>query len=191
MKLLSNTDPIEFLNTRRFVVLFSGGKDSLATLLWVLDNIHHERWKILYIEIPGNTHPECTEYVKRVAEQLGISNKLVIDGRYDLDFMDMLYRYGSPLIGKYRWCFFKFKAPILEKYKKYSFVQVTGMRKTDSIRRRNLKMIDYFRQTGFIVVNPLYDKTTKEVLDYIAKHGVELNPAKRSSMEREDNECSI
>jgi len=53
----------EFLNRKFFTVLFSGGKDSTAALLWVLDHINHSNWNILYVEVTGNTHPLCTRYV--------------------------------------------------------------------------------------------------------------------------------
>ncbi|RLE90745.1 MAG: hypothetical protein DRN04_14415 [Thermoprotei archaeon] len=56
----------KLLNSTKFTVLFSGGKDSLAVLLWVLDNISHDNWNILYIEVTGNTHYLCSEYVKKI-----------------------------------------------------------------------------------------------------------------------------
>jgi len=40
-------DPREFLANREFTVLWSGGKDSTAALLWVLDNVPHDNWDIL------------------------------------------------------------------------------------------------------------------------------------------------
>ena len=73
-----NLDPREFLKDREFTVLWSGGKDSTATLLWVLDNVKHDNWDVLYIEVTGNTHPLCTQYVVDTAKQLGIYNKLKI-----------------------------------------------------------------------------------------------------------------
>jgi len=53
-------------NCRSFYVLFSGGKDSLATLLWVMENVNNDNWKILYTEVTGNTSPLCTEYVRKI-----------------------------------------------------------------------------------------------------------------------------
>jgi 3'-phosphoadenosine 5'-phosphosulfate sulfotransferase (PAPS reductase)/FAD synthetase len=34
---------------RDFTVLWSGGKDSTAVLLWVLENVNHTAWNVLYI----------------------------------------------------------------------------------------------------------------------------------------------
>jgi len=167
-------DPKEFLRDREFTVLWSGGKDSTAALLWVLDNVPHDNWDILYIEVTGNTHPLCTQYVKNVAKQLGIHNKLKIAKREDLDFYDALKKWGIPIIGKFRWCLYQFKLKVVEKHAKY--VQVSGAKRSDSKVRRNLTSVDYFKLTGSVVVNVLADWSKKQVLDYIKLHGVELNP---------------
>jgi len=49
----------KILNQHRFTILWSGGKDSTAALLWVLDHVSHKDWNVLYVEITGNTHPKC------------------------------------------------------------------------------------------------------------------------------------
>jgi len=168
---------LRLLNNNRFTVLFSGGKDSLAALLWVLDNIYHSNWNILYVEVTGNTHRLCNEYVHRVCEKLGVEDKLIHAKRTDIDFLDFVKGYGLPLIGRYRWCMWQFKAKLFQRHS-YQ-IQVTGMKRTDSSRRRNLGLIDYFRHSGFITVQPLLDWSTRQVLEYIREHGVELNPCYR------------
>jgi len=171
-----DVDVKEFLNQRRFIVLFSGGRDSLATLLWVLDNIDHDDWKILYIEVSGNTHPLCTEYVKRVCEALGVKSKLLIDGREDADFFTCLRKWGVPLIGKYRWCLYQFKIKVIEKYKRYSLIYVSGVRRRDSWRRKGIEPIEFFRSSETVVVNPILNWSRRQVIEYIARHGVDVNP---------------
>jgi len=165
---------IRFLNSRCFTVLFSGGKDSLASLLWVLDNVKHDNWNILYIEITGNTHTLCNEYVYNVIRGLGLEDKFVHAKREDLDFFECLKKWGIPLIGVYRWCMWQFKVKVLEKY---SYItQVTGIKQSDSYRRRNVKLIDIVKATRNIIVNPIIEWTTDDVIDYIKEHGVPLNP---------------
>ncbi len=164
----------EFLNERRFTVLFSGGKDSLATLLWVLNNVQHNDWNILYIEVTGNTHPLCIEYVKNTCRSLGVYNKLVIAKRNDLDFFECLRRWGVPIIGKYRWCMYQFKLKLMKAYSHLTVV--TGVRRSDSHIRRKILPIGFFKITKNVSVNPIYNWNKKQVLAYIRKHGLELNP---------------
>jgi len=167
-------DPIKFLNDRRFTVLWSGGKDSTAVLLWVLDHVRHEDWNILFIEITGNTHKLNIEYVYEVAKQLGVFNKLVHGKREDLEFFNYMRRYGIPIIRYARWCLSRFKQDVMVRYS--YFIQVSGVRRTDSARRKHINLIEYYRMTNNIVVNVIYDWSKGGVLQYIREHGVDLNP---------------
>ena len=170
-------DPVEYLNSHRFTVLFSGGKDSLATLLWVLDNVQHEDWNILYVEITGNTHPLCNEYVHTIAGELGVKNKLIHAKREDLDFFQCMKKWGMPILGKYRWCMNQFKLKVMQKHS--HLIQVSGVRASDSPRRRKLPIIELFRMTGNITVKPIYKWSKKQVLEYIKNWGIPLNPCYR------------
>jgi len=167
-------DPVRFLNERRFTVLWSGGKDSTAVLLWILDHVKHEDWNILFIEVTGNTHLLNIQYVYETAKRLGVFNKLIHARREDLEFFDALRMWGIPIIGSGRWCFHQFKRKIIES--KTYFTQVSGVRRSDSVRRRGVQLVEYFRMTNSIVVNIIYDWTKEQVLRYIKNYGVELNP---------------
>jgi len=171
---MSEQDIVQYLSSRRFTVLFSGGKDSLATLLWVLNNIKHTRYNIVYVEIPGNTHPECTRYVMQVCKDLGVYHKLIIARRNDLDFFDCLERWGIPLYGVYRWCMHQFKRKVVET--QTYFVQVSGIRIADSHFRVKRQPIEYFKMSRSIGVFPLLFWSTKEVLEYIKANDIQLNP---------------
>jgi len=170
----SPRDLAEYLESRKFTVLFSGGKDSLAALLWVLNNVKSEKWNILYVEVTGNTSPLCTGYVRGIAKELGIDNKLIIAKREDLDFFNGLKRWGIPLIGEYRWCLYQFKIKVFQKYA-YP-VHVTGIRHADSWRRRRVKTIEYRSLSDAVIVNPLLEWSKNQVLKYIKQHRVPLNP---------------
>ena len=166
--------PAEFLNGRRFTVLFSGGRDSLAALLWVLDNVKHEKWNVLYVEVTGNTHPLCNEYVHEVCEELGVGYKLIHARREDLDFFEALKRWGIPVIGKYRWCLHQFKIRCMRG--RSHPTQVTGVKRSDSPRRRSVGPVAVAGLSGYVTVNPLYDWEGRDVLNYIKRHDVPINP---------------
>jgi len=170
-------DPVKFLNERRFTVLWSGGKDSTVALLWVLDHVKHEDWNILFIEVTGNTHPLNIQYVYETAKQLGVFNKLIHAKRENVDFFTMMRRKGIPVIGYARWCLSEFKHKVMQRYS--YLTQVSGVRRSDSYRRKNIGLVEYFRMTGNITVNVIYDWSKDKVLQYIKDHGVELNPCYR------------
>jgi len=169
-----NIDVKEYLNSRKFSVLFSGGKDSLATLLWVLDNVQHERWNILYIEITGNTHKLCNQYVHEICDELGVSNKLIHAKRQDLDFFDALKKWGIPILGKSRWCLSQFKRKVMIRHS--HLIQVLGIKATDSCRRKGRPLVELYRITNHIVVKPIYYWTKKQVIDYIRSWNLDINP---------------
>jgi len=177
MGVFDRVDVRRFLGEKRFTVLFSGGKDSLAALLWVLDNVEHDDWNILYVEVTGNTHPLCNQYVHQVCRQLGIQDKLKHVKREDLDFFEALRKWGTPIIGKYRWCLYQFKLKLVEKHA-YG-VQVLGIRKEDSSRRRNIGFINVSRLTKTVCVQPVFDWTRNQVVKYIREHGLDINPCYR------------
>ncbi len=163
-----------FLSKRPFTVLFSGGKDSLAALLWVLDNVQSDGWNVLYVEVTGNTHPICNEYVYSVVRSLGLEDRFIHGRREDLDFFECVKKWGIPLLGIYRWCLWQFKHKVFQKYGHTT--QVTGIRRSDSTRRRKARPIDVFKATGHVSVNPILDWSREDVLDYIREHGVPINP---------------
>ena len=114
----------DYLETHRFTVLFSGGKDSLACLLWVLDNVSRKDWNILYVEITCNTHPLCSQYVYDVCERLDVKDRLVV--AKTKDFYELMNRWGPPLMFAYRWCLYQLKLKAFNKYAKP--VTVDGIR---------------------------------------------------------------
>jgi 3'-phosphoadenosine 5'-phosphosulfate sulfotransferase (PAPS reductase)/FAD synthetase len=159
------------LNQHKFTVLWSGGKDSTAALLWVLDHIRHNNWNVLYVEITGNTHPKCTEYVARATRKLGIEDKLVV--AKTADFYELMDKWGPPLMFAYRWCLYQLKAKAFEKA--FSFT-VDGVRRADSNARRKTQLVSVVKLSGKVTVSPLVDWTKEHVLDYIKSHGLDLNP---------------
>jgi len=122
------------LDGKKFTILWSGGKDSTASLLYVLNNVKSNNFKVLYIEITGNTDQRCNDYVLKTAESLGIEDKLIHHrATYNgLDFYQLTEIYGVP-DGFFRWCLYKLKAPAIQNIAKSSQSQdyVKQNRKTE------------------------------------------------------------
>ncbi|MEX0569426.1 MAG: phosphoadenosine phosphosulfate reductase family protein [Candidatus Njordarchaeota archaeon] len=167
-------DIVSYLSSRKFTVLWSGGKDSTATLLWILNKIQHEKWNIVYVEVTGNTHYLCNQYIHDIAKSLGVDNKLIHARRENLNFFECLEKWGVPIFGKHRWCLYQFKQKVFIEHS--HFIQISGIRKSDSSRRKKVKMLEYFRQTKKIAVNPILNWSKRRVLQYIKKHEIPINP---------------
>jgi phosphoadenosine phosphosulfate reductase len=160
----------EILNRRKFTVLWSGGKDSTAALLWVLDNVNHHNWDVMYVEITGNTDSRCTAYVIETAESLGIAEKLKIV-RTD-DFFALCRKWGIPS-PFYRWCLYNLKK---RAFRQAEEITVTGIRNSDSKKRSGIKVLSYAKLTKKWCVNPIADWSGEDVLDYLKRNGIKINP---------------
>jgi 3'-phosphoadenosine 5'-phosphosulfate sulfotransferase (PAPS reductase)/FAD synthetase len=174
MRAPSEREAARILGRHRFTVLWSGGKDSTAALLWVLDNVAHRNWNVLYVEVTGNTHPLCTQYVLETAERLGISDRLAI--ARTADFFALMDRWGSPLIGAYRWCLYQLKRKAFERAHN---ITVDGVKRSDSRRRSRLGVVNVTKFEGKVAVSPIFDWSREQVLQYIKDHGLSLNPCYR------------
>jgi len=167
----SEREAARILAKHRFTVLWSGGKDSTAALLWVLDNVDHKNWNVLYVEMTGNTHPLCTRYVLETAEKLGVDDRLVIVRTED--FFELMDKWGPPLLHSYRWCLYQLK---MKAFERAYAVTVNGARRSDSGIRRSLGAITVIRQTGKVAVSPILEWSKEQVVQYIKDHGLDINP---------------
>jgi len=161
---------LKILNKNRFTVLWSGGKDSTAALFWVLNNVSNRDWDVFYIEFTENTDQECTDYVIRTAESLGISEKLRIVKTED--FFELCRKWGIPTPYR-RWCLYNLK---IKAFKQTHEINVTGMKKSDSRRRASLDVISYGKLSKRTCVNPIVEWSKDKVFNYLNENGIKLNP---------------
>jgi 3'-phosphoadenosine 5'-phosphosulfate sulfotransferase (PAPS reductase)/FAD synthetase len=167
---------VRVLDQHNFTVLFSGGKDSTAALLWILDHVNHRNWNVLYVEVTGNTHSLCIEYAVKLCESLDLGERMIV-AKSNQNFYELMDRWGPPLLFAYRWCLYRMKLKLFDKYAHY--FTVDGIRRSDSKIRRNIKLIQIMKIAKRISVSPLATWSRKDVLDYIKDHGVQLNPCYR------------
>ena len=163
------------LNGRKFTVFFSGGKDSLAALLWVLDNVRDlSGMRVVYAEVTGNTHPECNRYVHDVAAALGLEGRLVHVKREDADFWRYMLRVGPPIFGPTRWCLTEFKRKAWLPHV-WGSLAVMGVRAEESSYRARYLPLQRTWEGQFTIF-PVFRWTRGRVLDYIREHGLRPNP---------------
>ena len=63
--------PPEIRDFETYIVAYSGGKDSTATLLWALDNLPRERVRAVFCDT-GAEWPETYDYIGYVEREVGI-----------------------------------------------------------------------------------------------------------------------
>ncbi len=155
-------------------VSFSGGKDSLATLLLVLAS--GLRPKVLFVDT-GIEFPETVEYVRSLMTELGLS---LLQGRPRSDFFEDMRRFGPP--GRdFRWCCKTLKLgptnALIEENFPAGVLSFIGQRRFES---------DIREQKGSTWRNPwvpkqqsaspVQDWTALDVWSYIFREGARYNP---------------
>jgi len=168
------------------IIGFSGGKESTALLHLIVKIMkpteYLDELKVVYIEIPGNTHEENIEYVYSIIDKLKINPKNFIHLRAELDFYEAIKRWGFPSFRR-RWCMNVFKKNVLIKYIKTLNKRVVvfiGDRFSDSPRRSKILsmkgLIEYNKTWNQYTAHPIAHWKLSHVLLYLALNNIELNP---------------
>lgn len=169
----------ELMDTKENIsVQFSGGKDSVATLLWCLENCNRAKVTGVYIDT-GIDFPFIRSYIRYVEEKTGC----VIDIRGESDdtkWIELLHEFGFPHFSNL-WCHDRLK---LIHWKAYfhetdktpdNTVLAVGVRQEESARRAAYhdRGID---PRGFLNAHPVLDFGEKEIKDILARWDVKLSP---------------
>jgi len=175
----------KFEKWRHKFVFFSGGKDSLVAL-----DLASKVWKdftIVYAEVTGNTHPKCTKYAYKIADEYNADFVHVKAERYE--FFERLEKWGyPPILDGYtiRWCMNHFKCIPIAMYTKGRGVGVSGIKPSDSNRRFRILSDKYppiivdpaprSRRWSYYSLKPLYWFNKADIWQYIALNNLEVNP---------------
>ncbi len=163
-------------------VSFSGGKDSLATLLLVLEADFKP--DILFIDT-GLEFEETVEHVKAVSKEFGLP---LVQERAGESFWENLERFGPPA-KDYRWCCKICKLGpatrvIKEKYPD-GVLSFIGQRRYESAQRAAKKSVWKNPWVPLqIGASPIQNWTSLHVWLYLFKSGVEYNPLYERGLER-------
>lgn len=167
------------------VVFFSGGKDSLVAL-----DLAYQVWgddfKVVFVEVVGNTHPLCIDYVENTVNSYGLE---LIHLKTDVDFFDMLAKTG------YFWCGLRLKSRPFRTVEKD--VSVKGHRTAaENIQTHStavgrsiwairgvpdafmgVEMRDYrVDVNGKALLNPVWEFSASDIDKYFEDRGLSLNP---------------
>jgi phosphoadenosine phosphosulfate reductase len=166
------------------LVSFSGGKDSLATLLLVKKALG-EDFYVLFTDT-GIEYPETISYVERVLARLGLKDKTIRASSFT-SFFDAIDIFGPPA-RDFRWCCKTCKlAPIAYAVKGLGGRCLTfiGLREIESAKRRKQGAVwEGIWVKGQVGISPIHDWGTLNVWLYLFKEGVELNPLYYKGLER-------
>ncbi len=158
----------------RIFVSFSGGKDSLVTLLISLKAFG--KIPVLFNDT-GIELPETVEYVKNFAKEYGLE---LIYAAGDGKFFKYLDVFGPPA-RDFRWCCKVVKlAPILEavrrRFGEKPVLSIVGQRKYESIARAFSPTVWVNRWLpGIISTTPIQEWTALEVWAYLYLMNVKVN----------------
>jgi 3'-phosphoadenosine 5'-phosphosulfate sulfotransferase (PAPS reductase)/FAD synthetase len=166
------TDIRELMKKRRSFLLFSGGKDSIATLLYLkkISKNGKEDLTVVHVDTTAGL-PENTEYVKEVCEYLDVQLDIV---RPKIDYFTLAKEWGIPSFG-FRWCCRELKIkPIKEYFNSIDEPKVVfdGIRAAESNIRRKYIPIWYHPSFKCLSVSAIFHWTNPQVYALINENGL-------------------
>jgi len=148
-------------------VLFSGGLDSICTLLYVKKIAERVNSGIKAIHVDTTVAIDGTiEYVKDICKKVEVDLQIVSP---KVDFFTLAAKWGIPSHG-YRWCCRELKIkPIAEYLKKETerIVVLDGIRAAESSVRANYLPVWHHPSFRCICVSPIFYWSDMEVQNYI------------------------
>lgn len=166
------SDIKKLLESRKSFVLFSGGKDSIATLMYLRGIAKTVRGDLtaIYVDTTAGL-PANTKYVRKVCKYLDVKLEIV---RPKIDYFTLVKKWGIPGF-KYRWCCRELKIKPIEEYLnkiKEHKVVFDGIRAAESYIRKQYIPIWYHPSFKCLSVSPIFYWTNEQVLSYINNNGI-------------------
>lgn len=192
------------------IVTFSGGKDSLASLLWVRNNLTKD-----FITVfcdTGWEHPLTYKYIEEIRQQLGLNLVTLKSKKFDgmVDLARKKTRWPS---SQRRFCTSELKTIptidyILDEVDD-NILMIQGIRAAESAKRAEMqKQCTYFKyyvqpygkdkfhtyrrkdvlafreKHADDLLRPVFDWSAGQVIDYILENGLQPNPLYRMGYKR-------
>jgi 3'-phosphoadenosine 5'-phosphosulfate sulfotransferase (PAPS reductase)/FAD synthetase len=188
----------------KHIVGFSGGIDSQATARWVLNRYPHDDVILLNSDTGGNEHPITTEFIETYSRKVfpvTVVTPLVKDlgtrcmageggerrAKYSEDDVlsfDVLAEIkGMFPSRRFQFCTEHLKLKPSHRWirenvidKGESFVRYAGIRREESIKRRDKPAEAWDDYFGCILYHPIIDWTKQMCFDYAKYHNEPVNP---------------
>ena len=162
----------------KYIVSFSGGKDSTALLLYAIHKYGKENIKVVFADT-GAEFPETFEYLSYIEKKLGIEIGIAKNRKWDF-FSYSRSRCKMP-DSKNRFCTQLLKLDPLSVWitanaNRKTDIILTGERRQESKRRSVYEETYYNKKMRMNGIRPLLDYTTKFIFDEIRKAGLLPHP---------------
>jgi len=175
---LSREDLVTLLTKAKTYVLFSGGADSLCTLLYLREICGNNGHGLTAVHIDTTAgFPEVTGYVKRICRRLKVPLKVVRPKR---NYFDLAKRWGIPGFSA-RWCCKELKVKPVRDYLSAEpgpKVVVDGIRSAESALRSTYLPVWYHPTFRCLSVSPVLRWSNQQVRSYVEASGLPEGPAK-------------
>lgn len=186
----------------KILILYSGGKDSQACLIWAVKEYGVEKCEAVFCDT-GWENPVTYEHIKETTAQLGVRLITLKSAKYDgmIDLARKKKRFPST---KARFCTSELKViPSIDYVLSHTenVIVVEGIRKSESFSRslmqpactyfksyfeandkgkthsyRKKDVIAWCKQYNADKIRPIFNWTAEETINYIRENGQQPNP---------------
>ncbi len=152
-------------HSRKGIISFSGGKDSLLALHLLVEAESNS--DVLHVSIENGDPPQLTDYVQDIASRLGIHIE-ILEARWSVT-EKYLRELGMPTRGN-RWCtpllkFVNMLRYIKDRYGIHSVVSYVGSRKSETLKR-SIRPATYLDSEAGLLTHAVCYKFPK-LLEYL------------------------
>jgi len=162
----------------RYIVSYSGGKDSTALLLWAIAKYGKQNIIVVAADT-GAEFPETFNYFEYIKRKLGVKVHIAKSDKWDF-FSYCRYRQMFPSSG-IRFCTSRLKTEPIAKWitancNRKEDIMLTGERREESNKRAGYEP-DYYNKVSRIQGHrPILNLSTNEVFTAIRQAGLEPHP---------------
>ena len=167
----------DIIEDRELVVSVSGGKDSTAMALWLIDQGLKDRCHWVFADT-GWEHPDVYEYLDYLEGVIGPINR-VTSKKYPKGMTDLVKKKGMFPSRKFRFCTEQLKVVPIREFVADLIdrtgadpVSCVGIRAAESRSRAAMEMWDSGGPVGLDTWRPIIEWGLEDVVNYHTKHNV-------------------